>query len=97
MEVYSLGMTFALARTTGARFEWCFGFADTLVVPAAAGWSALVRSFGLIDGDVEQGGSGVVDRFGERADLVLGMVALAVAGFAGFKIATQSWRGAREG
>lgn len=85
MEVYSLTLTFALSWTTGLPFEHCFGMADTLVVPAAAGWSAVATTFNLIP----RGAAGddlLLGRVGVDADAYLSAVSLAVACFACYKI-----------
>lgn len=86
MELYSLSMTFALSSTSGLPFEYCFGMADTLVVPAAAGWSAIASTFNLIPRDASRE-QAVAHRIGTRTDACLSAVSLFAALFGCFKIA----------
>lgn len=81
MEFYSLALTYALSSTSNLPFEYCFGMADTTVVPAAAGWSAIARTFDLIP---REGSNTQLPpkNIGETADLFLSAVLLAVAIFA---------------
>lgn len=89
LELYSLTLTFALSSTLKLPFEYCFGMADTLVVPAIAGWSAIATTFDLIPGDT--GNDELLSsRIGTGADTFLSAVLLAVATFACFKIASAS-------
>ncbi|VUC27556.1 unnamed protein product [Clonostachys rosea] len=88
MEVYSLGLTFALSLGTGLPFEHCFGMADTLAAPAAAGWSAIATTFDLIPRDTRKNQDLVSKTLGADGDLYLSGVLLAVAAFACYKIAT---------
>ncbi|RDW56382.1 hypothetical protein BP5796_13204 [Coleophoma crateriformis] len=94
LELYSLTMTFALSSTSNLPFEYCFGMADTLVVPAAAGWSAIATTFSLIPRDGINNDL-ALNRIGTSADAYLSAVSLAVAVFACFKIYTTSRRGSR--
>ena len=86
LELYSLALTYALSSTSNLPFEYCFGMADTLVVPAVAGWSAIATTFNLIPRDATNDGLPVY-RIGADADAYLSAVSLAVAIFACFKIA----------
>jgi hypothetical protein len=65
--------------------------ADTLVVPAAAGWSAIATTFNLIPRDAKNNVDPSV-RIGAHADIYLGVVSLAVATIACFKIASAQRR-----
>ncbi|KAI2707946.1 hypothetical protein CBS147333_4528 [Penicillium roqueforti] len=87
LELYSLALTFALSSTSKLPFEYFFGMADTLVVPAISGWSAIATTFNLIprytvNDDVRSSG------IGTGTDAFLSAVSLAVAAFACFKIAS---------
>lgn len=89
LELYSLTMTFALSSASKLPFEYCFGMADTLVVPVAAGWSALAKTFNLIPYDATKeefrsNGAGV------NIDACLSAVSLAVGCYACFKIANAA-------
>jgi hypothetical protein len=96
LEVYSLTLTLALSLTTNLPFEYCFGMADTLVVPAAAGWSAIATIFNLIPRDVRSKEQ-LSNRIGADTDAYLSAVLLAVALFAFIKIlANARRRGPRE-
>lgn len=95
LELYSLTLTFALSSTAKLPFEYCFGMADTLVVPAAAGWSAVATTFNLIPRDVINNDL-PSNRIGSGADVFLSAVSLAVAIFVCFKIASAPRRGSRE-
>lgn len=94
LEFYSLAMTFVLSSTSNLPFEYCFGMADTLVVPAAAGWSAMATTFNLIPRDVFQEDL-VSNRVGTNADVYLSALSLAVFIFACFKIARSPRRESR--
>lgn len=94
LELYSLTMTFALSSTSSLPFEYCFGMADTLVVPAVAGWSAIATTFNLIPRDAINDDL-LSNRIGTDADAYLSAVSLAVAIFACFKIASAPRRGSR--
>ncbi|KAM3541355.1 hypothetical protein ARSEF1564_005716 [Beauveria bassiana] len=48
LDVLSLGMALLLSRAAGLPFAHCFVMADVLVVPAAAGWSAIADVFDLL-------------------------------------------------
>jgi hypothetical protein len=87
LDLYSLALTYALSSTSGLPFEYCFGMADTLVVPAGAGLSAVTTTFDLIPRDAIDN-SLVSNPFGGNADACLGAVSLCVAVFASCKIAT---------
>jgi len=87
LELYSLTLTFALSSTSNLPFEYCFGFADTLVVPALAGWSAIATTFNLIPRDTVNDDL-LSNRIGTDADAFLSAVSLAVTIFACFKIAS---------
>ncbi|KAJ3473273.1 hypothetical protein NLG97_g10406 [Lecanicillium saksenae] len=54
LEWLSLGMTMLLSQASGLPFAHCFGMADTLVVPAAAGWSAIATAFDLVPPPAEK-------------------------------------------
>jgi hypothetical protein len=92
LELYSLTLTFALSSISNLPFEYCFGMADTLVVPAVAGWSAIATTFNLIPRNTADDGS-VSNRIDADADVLLSAVTLAVAIFACFKMATAPSRG----
>jgi hypothetical protein len=92
LELYSLTMTFALSSTSNLPFGHCFGMADTLVVPAVAGWSAIATTFNLIPHENKDLRS---NRIGTDTDIYLSAMSLAVAIFACFKIARTSHRGSR--
>ncbi|OQE85240.1 hypothetical protein PENNAL_c0024G10186 [Penicillium nalgiovense] len=87
LELYSLTLTFALSSTSKLPFEYFFGMADTLVVPAIAGWSAIATTFNLIPRDMVNDDV-LSSRIGTGADAFLSAVSLAVAAFACFKIAS---------
>lgn len=92
LELYSLTMAFALSSTSNLPFEYCFGMADTLVVPTVAGWSAIATTFNLIPRDT--GNNDLTSNYiGSVADIYLGAVSLAAAIFACFKIASTARRG----
>jgi hypothetical protein len=63
--------------------------ADTLVVPATAGWSAIATIFNLIPRDVISKDA-VAMSIGTDKDVYLSAVSLAVAVFACCKIITSS-------
>jgi hypothetical protein len=95
LEVYSLTLTFALSSTSHLPFAYCFGQADTLVVPAVAAWSAIATTFKLIPHDTKHKDL-ASNHIGKGADACLSAVSLAVAIFACVKIAIasrQSFRG----
>lgn len=94
LELYSLTLTFALSWASKLPFEYCFGMADTLVVPAAAGWSAIATTFNLIPRDAKKNDL-PSNHIGTDADVYLSTVSLAVATFACFKIASAPNRGSR--
>ena len=87
LELYSLALTFALSASSKLPFEYCFGMADTLVVPAQAGWSAIAKTFKLIPRDTVNDDLSS-NGFGTGTDAILGMLSLGVAAFACFKIFT---------
>jgi hypothetical protein len=87
LEVYSLTLTFALSSTSNLPFEYCFGMADTLVVPAVAGWSAIATTFNLIPHDAINNDL-LSNSIETNADAYLSALSLAVASFACFKIAS---------
>jgi hypothetical protein len=91
LDFYSLALTFALSSTSNLPFEFCFGMADTLVVPAAAGWSAIATAFNLIPRDAKKMDS-PSNGIGADADAYLSAVSLAVAVFACFKMASTRHR-----
>ncbi|KFY02767.1 hypothetical protein O988_01916 [Pseudogymnoascus sp. VKM F-3808] len=95
LELYSLTLTFALSSASKLPFQYCFGMADTLVVPATAGWSAISTTFNLIPRDAKNKGL-PSNRIGTDADVYLSAVSLAVATFACFQIATAPRRGPRK-
>ena len=82
-------MTLALSRTANVPFECAFGMADTLVVPAGAGASAVGRIMGWTNPEGKD-----VDLLGvgTREDLSACVVLGAVAVFAWFKILTAPGR-----
>lgn len=86
LELYSLTLTLALSLTSKLPFEYFFGMADTLVVPAIVGWSAIATTFNLIPRDMVNDDL-LSSRIGTGADAFLSAVSLAVAAFACFKIA----------
>jgi hypothetical protein len=94
LELYSLTLTFALSSTSNLPFEYCFGMADTLVVPAVAGWSAVATTFNLIPRDAKNNDLDS-SHIGTDADVCLSALSLAVAAFACFKIASTPRRGSR--
>ena len=94
LELYSLSLTFTLSSTSNLPFEYCFGLADTLVIPAAAGWSAIATTFNLIPRDTINDDL-LSNSTGTDADAYLSAVSLAVAIFACFKIASALCRGSR--
>ena len=75
-------MTFAVSKASGLPFEYCFGMADTLVVPAAAAWSSTATTFKLIPRDAKHAPSHI----GPTADLVLSALSLLVAVFSVYQI-----------
>ncbi|CVL08043.1 uncharacterized protein FMAN_09644 [Fusarium mangiferae] len=85
MEVYSLGLTYLLSWSTGLPFEYCFGMADTIVAPAVTAWSSISKTFNLIPRDVGNGQPSV-NGVSDTGDVYLGIVALAVAAYAGLNI-----------
>ncbi|KFY29301.1 hypothetical protein V493_02426 [Pseudogymnoascus sp. VKM F-4281 (FW-2241)] len=93
LEVYSLTLTFALSSASNLPFEYCFGMADTLVVPATAGWSAIATTFNLIPRDAKKNDL-PSNHIGADADVYLSLVSLAVTTFVCFKIASATQRGA---
>lgn len=86
LELYSLSMTFSLSSNSNLPFEYCFGMADTLVVPAVAGWSAIATTFNLVPPDAMKNNL-LLNRIGTDADVFLSVISLAVAIFACVKIA----------
>ncbi|PVI00771.1 hypothetical protein DM02DRAFT_592254 [Periconia macrospinosa] len=96
LEGYSLGLTLALAVAEGVPFEWCFGQADTLVVPVISALSAVVSMFGLLQRERDVGAN--ANKFGARADVGMSVLLVGVIVFACYSIATlpdgQSTRGA---
>ena len=92
LELYSLTLTFALSSTSNLPFEYCFGMADTLVVPATAGWSAIATTFNIIPRDVADGDL-LSYPIGTNADKYLSALSIAVAIFGCFKIASAPHRG----
>jgi hypothetical protein len=89
LELFSLTLTFALSSASNLPFEYCFGMADTLVVPASTAWSAIATTFNLIPANKDLPSY----RIGTDTDAYLSAVSLAVAVYACFKIATVSRRG----
>lgn len=94
LELYSLTLTFTLSSTSNLPFEYCFGLADTLVVPAVAGWSAIATTFNLIPRDAIDKDL-LANRIGTDADAYLSALSLAVAIFTCFKIASPPPQGSR--
>ena len=92
LELYSLTLTFALSSFSNLPFEHCFGMADTLVVPAVTGWSAIATTFNLIPRSTVNNDL-LSNRIGTRVDAYLSALSLAVAIFACFKIARTPNRG----
>ncbi|KAF4497593.1 hypothetical protein FAGAP_6237 [Fusarium agapanthi] len=87
MEVYSLGLTYLLSWSTGLPFEYCFGMADTVVAPAVTAWSSISKTFNLIPrhpGKDQSTAKGISN----TTDVYLGIVALTVAAYACFKMAS---------
>ncbi|KAJ5158375.1 uncharacterized protein N7500_008026 [Penicillium coprophilum] len=87
LELYTLTLTLALSSTSKLPFEYFFGMADTLVVPAIAGWSAIATTFNLIPRDTVNENV-LSSRIGTGVDALLSVVLLAVAAFAFFKVAS---------
>jgi hypothetical protein len=88
MEFYSLALTFGLSFThsnSNFPFEHYFGMADTLVVPAIAGWSAIATTFNLIPPDTITDDM-LSNHISIEADACLSTVSLAVALFVCFKL-----------
>ncbi|KAM0351751.1 hypothetical protein ACHAPU_002263 [Fusarium lateritium] len=85
LELYSLGLTYLLSRTTGLPFEHCFGMADTVVAPVVSAWSSLSKTFELIPRDQGKGQS-PVGGITATGDLFLGIITLAVAVYACLKM-----------
>lgn len=88
MELYSLALTFGLFFTQSNSklpFEYYFGMADTLVVPAIAGWSRIATTFNLIPPDAIADDM-LSNHISTNADACLGAVSLAVALFVCFKL-----------
>jgi hypothetical protein len=96
LELYSLTLTFALSSSSNLPFEYCFGMADTLVVPAVAGWSAIATTFNLMPRDAINNDL-LSNHIGTDTDAYLSAVSLAVAAFACFKIASAPRRKATRG
>jgi hypothetical protein len=92
LELYSLTLTFALSSISNLPFEYCFGMADTLVVPAVTAWSAISKTFNLIPHNAIKNDL-PSNRIGTDVDAYLSAVSLAVAIFACFKIASAPRRG----
>jgi hypothetical protein len=86
LELYSLTLTFILSSISNLPFEYCFGMADTLVVPTITGWSAIATTFNLIPRNAIDNDS-LSNRIGNHADVYLSAVSLAVTSFVCFKIA----------
>jgi hypothetical protein len=92
MELYSLALTFGLSfvpSNSNFPFECYFGMADTLVVPAIAGWSAIATTFNLIPPDTTTDDM-LSNHISINADACLGAVSLAVALFVCFKLISTS-------
>ena len=87
LELYSLALTFALSSASNLPFEYFFGMADTLVVPAIAGWSSIATTFKIVPRDTVNDDL-LLSRIGSDGDIFLGTVSLAIASFVIFKIAT---------
>jgi hypothetical protein len=88
MEFYSLTITFGLYFTqsnSSFPFEYYFGMADTLVIPAIAGWSAIAKVFNLIPPDAITDDM-LSDHISIDADACLAAMSLAVALFVCFKL-----------
>lgn len=92
LELYSLTMTLGLSRASNLPFEYCFGMADTLVVPASAGWAAIASTFNLIPRDAATAGL-VSPHIGSVGDACLSAIALGVSIFACFEIVSTSRSG----
>jgi hypothetical protein len=88
LELYSLTLTYILSMTFDLPFEYCFGMADTLVVPTAAGLSAIATTFNLIPRYTIK--NDLI--FGQTADMYLSVVSLAVALFVCFKISQSHFQ-----
>lgn len=87
LELYSLGLTFALSLVSRLPFEHCFGQADTLAVPTISGLSAVVSTFDLLPRDMNK--SFVVsNHFEVYTDVCMSAMLLAVTFFACYRIAT---------
>lgn len=93
LELYSLTLTFALSSATKLPFEHLFGMADTLVVPAIAGWSAIATTFNLVPRD-KVNDELLSNRigFGKGADVFLSALSLSIAAFVCYKIASTPRR-----
>lgn len=87
LELFSLALTSALSSTFSLPFEHCFGMADTLVVPAIAGWSSIATTFNIIPSNVTKDDS-LSYNIGTNGDVLLSAVSLVVATFALFKVAS---------
>jgi hypothetical protein len=88
MEVYSLALTVGLYFTqtnSNFPFEYYFGMADTLVIPAIAGWSAIAKTFNLIPPDAITDDV-LSNDISIHADACLAAVSLAVGLFVCFKL-----------
>jgi len=88
LELYSLALTLGLSFThanSNFPFEYYFGMADTLVVPAMAGWSAIATMFSLIPPDAITDDM-LSNHVSIHADACLGAVSLAVALFVSFRL-----------
>lgn len=90
LDVHSLTLTYALSRSSGLPFEYCFGMADTLVVPAAAGWSSIATTFNLIPLEAKYKNS-LSNGIGPGADIYLSIVSVAVAIFACYNQQEHYW------
>jgi hypothetical protein len=95
LELYSLTLTFALSSVSNLPFEYCFGMADTLVVPTVAAWSAVATTFNLIPRNAINNDL-LSNQIGTHADAYLSAVSLAVAIFACSKIASVHRRASKE-
>lgn len=84
LELYSLGMTCALAYNTGYPFEYCFGMADTLVAAITTGWSSIATTFELVPTEPKQS---LQHRFDDSLDICCGAASLTVALFGSIQIA----------
>lgn len=89
LEMYSLGTTFLLSKTTGLPFAQCFGQADTLIVPATAGWSAIATIFDLLPSN-ENVDELRLYHIRDRVDIILSLIPLIVSGFAMMNIIHKS-------